>query len=111
MYLFLKKLLLCFGFFYVYVILIVWIFIMIEKRDEFVFKRKEELLSKFRNDMNKKYNIIDDDFNSFVNCVVVVVIEGDELDWILFNSFIFVLIIFIIIGKRKGLVYVVYNVN
>ena len=84
---------------------------MIEKRDEPAFKRKEESLSKLRNDMNKKYNITDDDFNSFVNRAAAAVIEGDELDWTLLNSLTFALTTFTTIGKRKGSAHAVYNVN
>lgn len=107
----LKKSLLRFGFLHAYAILIAWIFTMIEKRDEPAFKRMEESLSKLKNDMNKKYNITDDDFNSFVNRAAAAVIEGDELDWTLLNSLTFALTTFTTIGKRKGSLHAVYNVN
>lgn len=43
--------------------------------------------------------MIDDCFENFVIRVVVVVNEGDELDWIFFNSLVFIFVFFIIIGN------------
>lgn len=43
--------------------------------------------------------MIDDCFENFVIRVVVVVNEGDELDWIFLNSLVFMFVFFIIIGS------------
>ncbi|XP_022795969.1 potassium channel subfamily K member 3-like [Stylophora pistillata] len=94
----LKKSLLRFGFLHTYAILVAWIFTVIERRDEPAFERMEKSLRKLRFDMNLNYNLTDDDFDNFVNRAAAAVIEGDELDWTLLNSFTFALVAFTTIG-------------
>ena len=51
---------------YLYGLLIAWIFTMIEKLDETAHQRMERMLKDLRNEVDLKYNITDNEFNSSV---------------------------------------------
>ena len=95
----LRKSLLRFGLLHAYALLVAWIFTLIERRDEPSYKRMQKSLKELRIDMDLKYNITDEDFDSFVKRAVAAVTEGDKLDWTLLNSLTFALAAFTTIGK------------
>lgn len=63
------------------------------------------MLKDLRVDIEIKFNIIDNEFNSFVRRVFVVMIIGDEKDWNFWKSFDFVFIVIIVIGKVIEIIY------
>ena len=72
--------------FQVYCLFLAWIFTLIEKQDEPAFKRMEKMLSELKTEIDLKYNMTDEHFESFVRRAAAAVSEGEEPDWTFLNS-------------------------
>ena len=81
-----KKTILRIGLFYAYGLLGAWIFTLIEKKEEPGNKIRERMLQELKKGLLLKYNMSDDDFDSFVQKVTDAAAAGDEMDWSFFNS-------------------------
>lgn len=79
--------------------LFAWIFTSIEKRDDSPHNIMERMLNGLRMDMNLKYNITDDEFESFVRRAATAVETGNELDWTFLNSMGFLFATLTTVGK------------
>ena len=97
----LGKALLRVVFFYAYGLLVAWIFTFIEKKDELAHNRMERMLSEMKKEVHMKYNMTDNEFNSFVRTVTAVVAAGNEKDWTFLNSCGFVFSAITTIGKSQ----------
>ena len=71
---------------YLYGLFIAWLFTMIEKLDETAHQRMERMLKDLRNEVDLKYNMTDNEFNSFVKIATEGMKAKEELDRIFFNS-------------------------
>lgn len=91
--------------FYSYGLFTAWIFTIIEKTDEPAHKRMNQTLEDLKNEMDRKYNVTEDDFNGFVQNAKKAVKMGEELDWTFLNSCGFVFASLTTVGKEwvKGL--------
>ena len=85
--------------FFVYGLFIAWIFTFIEKRDEKVQEKIEKELKELRLEADLKYNMTDDDFNSFVKGAAEAMKGEIELDWTFLNSCVFVFAALTTVGK------------
>ena len=97
----LGKALLRVVFFYAYGLLVAWIFTFIEKKDELAHNRMERMLSEMKKEVHMKYNMTDNEFNSFVRTVTAAVAAGNEKDWTFLNSCGFVFSAITTIGKSQ----------
>lgn len=86
----LGKALLRLIFYYAYSLFIAWIFTFIEQRDESARNRMDKMLKDLRTDIEVKYNMTHDEFESFVRRAAEAVTAGNEMDWTFMNSFFFV---------------------
>ena len=86
---------------YIYGIIMAWIFTMIEKLDETAHQRMERMLKDLRNEVDLKYNMTDNEFNSFVKRAAEAMKAKKELDWNFFNSCNFVVAALTTIGKPQ----------
>lgn len=82
----LRKALLRGALFYAYGLFVAWIFTFIERRNESPQKRMDRMLAELKKEINNKYNMTGEDFNSFVRRAAAAVAEGEELDWTFLNS-------------------------
>ena len=99
----LGKTLIRFGLFYGYALFVAWIFTLIEKTDELSHDRMVRKLQELRKVISQKYNMTDNDFESFVREAAAAVIEHEEKDWTYINSCGFVFAALTTIGKTFGL--------
>ena len=97
----LGKALLRFGLLQAYGLFFAWIFTFIERGDDSAQERMEKMLAELKMDINIKYNMTDDDFQSFVKRATAAVSTGDELDWTFWNSNEFVYAALTTIGKMS----------
>ena len=95
----LRKALLRLLLFYLYGLFVAWIFTLIERKDESHHNRMERTLNELRKEMDLKYNITDNDFESFVRRAGMATMEDEELDWTFLNSCGFVFAALTTIGK------------
>ena len=95
----LGKALLRLGLWFAYCSLFTWIFTLIERKDEPAHQRKKRMLSDLRTEINMKYNMTDNDFETFVASAVTAVLAGDQLDWTFLNSGEFVFAALTTVGK------------
>lgn len=95
----LRKALLRLLLFYLYGLFVAWIFTLIERKDESHHNRMERTLNELRKEMDLKYNITDNDFESFVRRAGIATMEDEELDWTFLNSCGFVFAALTTIGK------------
>ena len=86
---------------YLYGLFIAWIFTMIEKLDKTTHQRMERMLKDLRNEVEFKYNMTDNEFNSFVKIGAEAMKAKEELDWNFFNSCNFVVATLTTIGKPQ----------
>ena len=86
---------------YLYGLFIAWIFTMIEKLDETAHQRMERMLKDLRNEVDLKYNMTDNEFNSSVKIAAEAMKAKEELDWNFFNSCNFVVATLTSIGKPQ----------
>ena len=86
---------------YLYGLFIAWIFTMIEKLDETAHQRMERMLKDLRNEVDLKYNMTDNEFNSSVKIAAEAMKAKEELDWNFFNSCNFVIATLTSIGKPQ----------
>ena len=86
---------------YLYGLFIAWIFTMIEKLDETAHQRMERMLKDLRNEVDLKYNMTDNEFNSSVKIAAEAMKAKEELDWNFFNSCNFVVATLTTIGKPQ----------
>ena len=86
---------------YLYGLFIAWIFAIIEKLDETAHQRMKRMLKDLRNEVEFKYNMTDDEFNSFVKTAAEEMKAKEELDWNFFNSCNFVVATLTTIGKPQ----------
>ena len=84
-----------------YGLFIAWIFTMIEKLDETAHQRMERMLKDLRNEVDLKYNMTDNEFNSSVKIAAEAMKAKEELDWNFFNSCNFVVATLTSIGKPQ----------
>ena len=91
----LQRLGICFG----YCLIFAWIFTLIERKDETAHQRKERMLSDLQTEINMKYNMTDNDFQTFVLRAAKAVLTGDQLDWTLLNSGEFAFAALTTVGK------------
>lgn len=87
----LRKAFLRLGLLLAYIMVFACIFTLIERKDETAQESMKKMLTELRADINVKYNMKDDDFESFVRRATAAVSAGDELDWNFWNSVEFVL--------------------
>jgi len=59
------------------------------------------MLSDLRTEINMKYNMTDNDFETFVRRAATAVLAGDQLDWTFLNSGEFVLAAVTTIGTQS----------
>ncbi|KAL9966746.1 hypothetical protein ACROYT_G024864 [Oculina patagonica] len=72
--------------FYAYGLFVAWIFTLIERTEESVHEKMTKMLKELRTEIDRKYNMTDKDFESFVRkAAAAIEIEG-ELDWTFLNS-------------------------
>ena len=64
---------------YLYGLFIAWIFTMIEKLDETAHQRMERMLKDLRNEVDLKYNMTDNEFNSSVKIAAEARVWNSEL--------------------------------
>ena len=74
---------------------------MIEKLDKTAYQRMERMLKDLRNEVEFKYNMTDNEFNSFVKIAAEAMKAKEELDWNFFNSCNFVVATLTTIGKPQ----------
>ena len=86
----LGKTLVRFIIFQVYCLSLAWIFTLIEKQDEPAYKRMEKMLNELKTEIDLKYNMTDEHFESFVRRAAAAVLEGEEPDWTYLNSLGFI---------------------
>ena len=82
----LGKALVRFIIFQVYCLSLAWIFTLIEKQDEPAHKRMEKMLNELKTEIDLKYNMTDEHFESFVRTATAAVLEGEVPDWTYLNS-------------------------
>ena len=87
------------GVFCVYCLFVAWIFTIIERKDEVVHERMERMLKDLRTEITLKYNMTDNDFDSFTVKAAAAVSAGDKLDWTFPNSGGFVFAALTTVGK------------
>lgn len=85
--------------FYFYGLLVAWVFMYIEKREESPHDRKARMLQELKNEVVTNYNMTDDDFDRLVYKAAMAMKEGTELDWNFWNSCRYVFAAFTTIGK------------
>ena len=85
--------------FYFYSLLVAWVFMCIEKREESPHDRKVRILRELKTEVIMNYNMTDDDFNRLVNKAAMAMKEGAELDWNFWNSCRYVFTALTTIGK------------
>lgn len=95
----LGKALLRLGLLEVYTLIFAWVFTLIERKDGTAEERMERMLTELRTDVGNKYNMTDDDFESFIRRATAAVSAGDELDWTFLSSGQFVFAALTTIGK------------
>lgn len=76
-----------------------WIFTIIERNDESAHERKERMLKDLRTEVSFKYNMTENDFDSFVVKAAAALSAGDKLDWTFPNSGGFVFAALTTVGK------------
>ena len=101
----LRKTLLRFAVFYAYASFIAWIFTIIEQGSELANNGMERMLKDLRADIEIKFNITDNEFNSFVRRAPVAMTTGDEKDWNFWNSLDFVFTAITAIGKVTEIIH------
>ena len=101
----LRKTLLRFAVFYACASFIAWIFTIIEQRSELAHNGMERMLKDLREDIEIKFNITDNEFDSFVRRAAVAMTTGDEKDWNFWNSLDFVFTAFTTIGKVTEIIH------
>lgn len=82
----LGKTLLRVALFYAYGLFVAWIFTLIEGTEESAHDKMEKMLKKLRTEIDRKYNMTDHDFESFVRRAAAAVEVDKELDWTFLNS-------------------------
>ena len=70
---------------YLYGLFIAWIFTTIKKLDETAHQRMERMLTNLRNEVGLKYNVTDNEFNSFVKIAAEAMKAKEELECNFFN--------------------------
>ena len=97
----LGKALLRVGLLHAYALFFAWVFTLIERKDDIAEERMETLLMELRTEINIKYNMTNNDFQSFVRRATAAVSAGNELDWTFLNSCEFVFATLSTIGKKS----------
>jgi len=87
------------GVFCAYFLFVAWIFTIIERKDESAHERMARMLKDLRTEITFKYNMTDNDFESFIVRAGAALSEGDKLDWTLSNSGSFVFAALTTVGK------------
>ena len=87
------------GVFCAYCLFVSWIFTIIERKDESAHERKERMLKDLRTEITFKYNMTDNDFDSFTVKAAAALSAGDKLDWTFTNSGGFVFAALTTVGK------------
>ena len=95
----LGKAFLRFGIFSAYCLFVAWIFTIIERKDESAHERMERMLKDLRKEITFKYNLTDNDFDSFTAKAAAALSAGDKPDWTFPNSCGFVLAALTTVGK------------
>ncbi|KAL9966745.1 hypothetical protein ACROYT_G024865 [Oculina patagonica] len=72
--------------YYAYGLFVAWIFTLIEKTEESVHDKAGNMLKELRAEIDLKYNMTDNDFESFVRKAAAAMEMDRELDWTFLNS-------------------------
>ena len=102
----LRKAFLRLGVFCAYCVSVSWIFTIIERKDESAHERKGRMLKDLRMEIRFKYNMTDNDFDSFTVKAAAALSAGDKLDWTFPNSGAFVFAALTTVGKMSCHVFV-----
>ena len=89
------------GVFFAYLVFVSWIFTIIERTDESAHERKERMLKDLRTEISFKYNMTDNDYDSFIVKAAAAWSAGDKLDWTFQNSGGFVFAALTTVGKMS----------
>lgn len=84
-----------------YCTFVAWIFTIIERNDESGHERMEKMLKDLKTEVAFKYNMTDNDFDSFIARAAAALSTGDKLDWTFLNSGGFVLAALTTVGKTS----------
>ena len=82
-----------------------WIFTIIEQRSELANNGMERMLKDLRADIEIKFNITDNEFDSFVRRAAVAMTTGNEKDWNFWNRLDFVFTAITTIGKVTEIIH------
>lgn len=88
-----------------YCTFVAWIFTIIERNDESGHERMEKMLKDLKTEVAFKYNMTDNDFDSFIASAAAALSTGDKLDWTFLNSGGFVLAALTTVGKTSDVIY------
>ena len=94
--------------FYVYGLFIAWMFTLIEERNESAQNRIAKAIKRLKNEAQEKYNMTDNDFNTFVTKAAEAMKGEDELQWTFLNSRAFVFAALTTVGKLFKQIQVLY---
>ena len=97
--------------FYVYGLFFAWMFTLIEERNESVQSRIAKAIKRIKNEAQEKYNMTDNDFNTFVKKAAEAMKGEDELEWTFLNSCAFVFAALTTVGKLFKQIQVLYWVG
>ena len=95
-------------FFYVYGLFIAWMFTLIEQKKESARNIIEKAIKRLKNEAQEKYNMTDNDFNTFVKKAAEAMKGEDELEWTFLNSCAFVFAALTTVGKLFKQIQVLY---
>ena len=84
---------------------------MIEERNESVQSRIAKAIKRIKNEAQEKYNMTDNDFNTFVKKAAEAMKGGDQLEWTFLNSCAFVFAALTTVGKLFKQIQVLYWVG
>ena len=84
---------------------------MIEERNESVQSRIAKAIKRIKNEAQEKYNMTDNDFNTFVTKAGEAMKGEDELEWTFLNSCAFVFAALTTVGKLFKQIQVLYWVG
>lgn len=91
--------------FCMYGLLMAWMFTLIEERSESVQNRTAKAITILGNEAQEKYNMTDNDFNTFVKKAAGAVKRENELEWTFLNSCGFVFAALITVDKLFTVLY------
>ena len=81
---------------------------MIEQKKESARNRIEKAIKRLKNEAQEKYNMTDNDFNTFVKKAAEAMKGEDELEWTFLNSCAFVFAALTTVGKLFKQIQVLY---